>query len=139
TLDGGNRNLTDFLTDHGVVVALVCAAAGVLYGAIVTNRLLALPGGHARILGLSGAVQEGAKAYLNRQYMIIGVVAIVLAIVLVVLQGVSTGIGFVIGGVLSGAAGYIGMNVSVRSNSRVAEAGPGGGSPPAGRPFQGGA
>ncbi len=130
--------MTDFLTDHGVVVALVCAAAGVLYGAIVTNRLLALPGGNERMLEISGAVQEGAKAYLNRQYTIIGVVAIILAIILIILQGVSTGIGFVIGGVLSGAAGYIGMNVSVRSNARVAEAARGGVPPALDAAFKGG-
>ena len=87
---------------------------------------------------ISGAVQEGAKAYLNRQYTIIGIVAIVLAIVLVILQGVSTGIGFVIGGVLSGAAGYIGMNVSVRSNARVAEAARGGVPPALDAAFKGG-
>jgi K(+)-stimulated pyrophosphate-energized sodium pump len=114
--------LTDFLTDYGVVVALVCAGAGVLYGILVTQRLLAKSPGNARMQEISGAVQEGAKAYLNRQYSIIAVVAIPLAILIAVIQNVETGIGFVIGGVLSGAAGYIGMNVSVRSNARVAEA-----------------
>ena len=130
--------MTDFLTDHGIVIALVCAAAGVLYGAIVTKRLLALSTGNERMMEISGAVQEGAKAYLNRQYTIIGLVAIVLAVVLVILQGVSTGIGFVIGGVLSGAAGYIGMNVSVRSNARVAEAARGGVPPALDAAFKGG-
>jgi K(+)-stimulated pyrophosphate-energized sodium pump len=130
--------LTDFLTDHGVVIALVCAAAGVLYGALVTKRLLSLSPGNERMQEISGAVQEGAKAYLNRQYTIIGLVAIVLAIVLVILQGVSTGIGFVIGGILSGAAGFIGMNVSVRSNARVAEAARGGVPPALDAAFKGG-
>ena len=130
--------MTDFLTDHGVVIALVCAAAGVLYGALVTKRLLSLSPGNERMQEISGAVQEGAKAYLNRQYMIIGLVAIILAVVLVILQGVSTGIGFVIGGILSGAAGYIGMNVSVRSNSRVAEAARGGVPPALDAAFKGG-
>ncbi|HET6831794.1 MAG TPA: sodium-translocating pyrophosphatase, partial [Solirubrobacterales bacterium] len=130
--------MTDFLTDNGVVIALICAAAGVIYGAIVTKRLLALSPGNERMREISGAVQEGAKAYLNRQYAIIGVVAIVLAILLTILQDVSTGIGFVIGGVLSGAAGYIGMNVSVRSNARVAEAARGGVPPALDAAFKGG-
>ena len=74
---GGNRNLTDFLTDYGVVIALVCAGCrGRLRRLIVTQRLLALSPGNERMQEISGAVQEGAKAYLNRQYTIIGLVAI---------------------------------------------------------------
>ena len=79
--------MTEFLTDNGIVIALVCAAAGVLYGALVTRRLLSLSPGNERMQEISGAVQEGAKAYLNRQYTIIGVVAIVLAIVLIAAPG----------------------------------------------------
>src|SRR6266581_5797804 len=76
--------------------------------------------------GISQAVQEGAAAYLNRQYTIIGMVAVVLAIVLAIALDVQTAIGFVIGGTFSALAGYIGMNVSVRANARVAEAARGG-------------
>jgi len=130
--------LTDFLTDNGIVIALICAAAGVIYGAIVTKRLLTLSAGNDHMREISGAVQEGAKAYLNRQYTIIAVVAIVLAILLVILQDFATGVGFVIGGILSGAAGYIGMNVSVRSNARVAEAARGGVPPALDAAFKGG-
>jgi K(+)-stimulated pyrophosphate-energized sodium pump len=131
--------LTDFLTDHGVIVALVCAMAAVAYGIIVTRRLLALSPGNAEMQEISGAVQEGARAYLNRQYMIIGIVAIPLAIAIsLVTSSVTTGIGFVIGGVLSGAAGFIGMNVSVRSNARVAEAARGGVPPALDAAFKGG-
>jgi len=130
--------LTEFLTDYGVVVALVCAAAGVLYGILVTQRLLAKSPGNDRMQEISGAVQEGAKAYLNRQYTIIAIVAIPLVIAITLIQNIETGIGFVIGGVLSGAAGFIGMNVSVRANSRVAEASRGGVSPGLDVAFKGG-
>jgi K(+)-stimulated pyrophosphate-energized sodium pump len=130
--------LTDFLTDYGVVIALVCAAAAVLYGALITRRLLRLPPGNERMQEISGAVQEGAKAYLNRQYMIIAVVAIPLAILIAILQDAVTGIGFVIGGVLSGSAGFIGMNLSVRANARVAEAARGGVPPALDVAFKGG-
>ena len=130
--------MTDFLTDYGVLIALVCAGAAVLYGALVTQRLLRRPAGNERMQEISGAVQEGAKAYLNRQYLIIAVVAVPLAILIAILQDVSTGIGFVIGGVLSGAAGFIGMNLSVRANARVAEAARGGVPPALDVAFKGG-
>ena len=118
--------MTDFLTDYGVIVALVCAAAAVVYGLATTRWLLAKSPGNERMQEISAAVQEGAKAYLTRQYQIIGVVAVVLAIILAIVLDIETAIGFVIGGTLSGAAGFIGMNVSVRANSRVAEAARGG-------------
>jgi K(+)-stimulated pyrophosphate-energized sodium pump len=130
--------LTKFLTDYGVVIALACAAAAVVYGAVITRRLLARSPGNERMQEISGAVQEGAKAYLTRQYTIIAGVAIVLAILLIVLRNVDTAIGFVIGGALSGAAGFIGMNLSVRTNSRVAEAARGGVPPALDVAFKGG-
>ncbi len=130
--------MTDFLTDYGVVVALVCAGAAVIYGIIVTQRLLSKSPGNERMQEISGAVQEGAKAYLNRQYMIIGAVAVPIAILLLVLQNWETAVGFVIGGVLSGATGFIGMNVSVRANARVAEAARGGVPPALDVAFKGG-
>jgi len=130
--------LTDFLTEYGVVIALVCAGAAVLYGAIITRRLLRLSPGNERMQEISSAVQEGAKAYLNRQYLIIAVVAVPLAILIAVIQDVTTGIGFVVGGVLSGAAGFIGMNLSVRANARVAEAARGGVPPALDAAFKGG-
>jgi K(+)-stimulated pyrophosphate-energized sodium pump len=130
--------LTSFLTDYGVVVALVCAGAAVVYGLIITQRLLAKSPGNERMQEISGAVQEGAKAYLNRQYTIIAAVAVPIAIVLWLLQDEKTAIGFVIGGVLSGATGFIGMNLSVRANARVAEAARGGVPPALDVAFKGG-
>jgi K(+)-stimulated pyrophosphate-energized sodium pump len=130
--------LTSFLTDYGVVVALVCAGAAVVYGLIITQRLLSKSPGNDRMQEISGAVQEGAKAYLNRQYTIIAAVAVPIAIVLWLLQDYKTAIGFVIGGVLSGATGFIGMNLSVRANARVAEAARGGVPPALDVAFKGG-
>jgi K(+)-stimulated pyrophosphate-energized sodium pump len=118
--------LTDFLTDYGTVIALVCAGCAVIYGIVTSRWLLALSPGNERMREISAAIQEGAKAYLNRQYSIIAGVAVFMAIVIAVALDVRTAIGFVIGGVFSGAAGYIGMNVSVRANARVAEAARGG-------------
>ena len=130
--------MTSFLTDYGVVVALACAGAAVLYGLVITQRLLARPAGNDRMQEISGAVQEGATAYLNRQYTIIGAVAIPIAVLLLLLQNWETAVGFVIGGILSGAAGFIGMNLSVRANSRVAEAARGGVPPALDVAFKGG-
>jgi len=130
--------LTSFLTEYGVVVALVCAGAAIVYGLIITQRLLARSPGNERMQEISGAVQEGAKAYLSRQYTIIAAVAIPIAIVLWVLQDYKTAIGFVFGGILSGSAGFIGMNLSVRANARVAEAARGGVPPALDVAFKGG-
>jgi K(+)-stimulated pyrophosphate-energized sodium pump len=118
--------LTDFLTDHGVVVALVCAAFAVAYGLVTTRSLLALSPGNATMQRLSAAIQEGASAYLRRQYTTIAVVGVVLFVALIFLQDIRVALGFAIGGLSSAAAGFIGMNVSVRANARVAEAARGG-------------
>jgi K(+)-stimulated pyrophosphate-energized sodium pump len=130
--------LTKFFTDYGIVVALGCAAAAVVYGLLVTQRLLAKSPGNEQMQEISGAVQEGASAYLKRQYTIIAGVGVVVAILLIPLQNVETAIGFVIGGVLSGSAGFIGMNLSVRANARVAEAARGGIPPALDIAFKGG-
>jgi len=117
----------DFLTDWGVIIALLCAGAAVIYGVVTSRWLLALSPGNQEMQDISTAVQEGAKAYLRRQYTIIAGVAVVLAIVLAIgleaqdANGILVAIGFLIGGTLSGSAGFIGMNVSVRANARVAE------------------
>ena len=131
--------MTDFLIDYGVVVALVCAGAAVVYGAVVTRRLLRQSAGSDRMREISGAVQEGAQAYLRRQYTIIAIVALPVAVLLAIVQSdVLPAIGFLIGGALSGAAGFIGMNLSVRANARVAEAARGGVPPALDVAFKGG-
>ncbi|MFL5974439.1 MAG: sodium/proton-translocating pyrophosphatase, partial [Solirubrobacterales bacterium] len=131
--------MSDFLTDHGVVIALVCAAAAVLYGALTSRSLLALSPGNERMREISAAVQEGASAYLTRQYLVIGLVGVVLFVLLIPLQNIEVAVGFAIGGLCSAAAGFIGMNVSVRANSRVAESARGGVAPALSAAFRGGA
>ena len=131
--------MTEFLTDYGIIFALACAGAAVVYGVITSRWLLAKSPGNEEMQAISGAVQEGARAYLTRQYQIIGVVAVVLAIVLGIALDVKAAIGFVIGGAFSGAAGFIGMNVSVRANARVAETARGGIGPALEVAFKGGA
>jgi K(+)-stimulated pyrophosphate-energized sodium pump len=117
----------EFLTDWGVIIALVCAGAAVIYGVVTSRWLLSLSPGNEEMQAISLAVQQGASAYLRRQYTIIAGVAVVLAIVLGVAleaqdrEGILTAIGFLIGGTFSATAGFIGMNVSVRANARVAE------------------
>ena len=117
----------EFLTDWGVVIALACAGCALIYGVVTSRWLLALSPGNQEMRDISLAVQEGATAYLRRQYTIIAGVAVVLAIVIAIgleaqdANGILVAIGFLIGGTFSGAAGFIGMNVSVRANARVAE------------------
>jgi K(+)-stimulated pyrophosphate-energized sodium pump len=117
----------------------VCAACAVLYGALTARSLLALSPGDERMRSISAAVQAGARAYLNRQYTTIAGVGVALFIALIFVQNIAVAIGFAIGGVLSGSTGYIGMNVSVRANARVAEAARGGVSPALRGAFRGGA
>jgi K(+)-stimulated pyrophosphate-energized sodium pump len=130
--------LSSFLTHHGVLVALVCAAAAVVYGVLTSRALLALSPGNERMRSISAAVQEGARAYLNRQYTIIAGVGVIVFILLIPIQNIRVAIGFAIGGTLSAAAGYIGMNMSVRANARVAESARGGVAPALSAAFRGG-
>jgi K(+)-stimulated pyrophosphate-energized sodium pump len=106
----------------GLIFALVCAIGAIVYGWISAQWILSQPTGNDRMREISAAVQEGAQAYLKRQYTTISMVGVVLTVVIAVSLGISTAVGFVLGAVLSGAAGFIGMNVSVRANVRTAEA-----------------
>ncbi|OQW42836.1 MAG: sodium-translocating pyrophosphatase [Proteobacteria bacterium SG_bin5] len=105
-----------------VYAAMVCGLIAVLYGFVTARQVIAAPAGNEKMRDIAAAIQEGAQAYLGRQYRTIAIVGVVVAAILVFTLGYVSTIGFVIGAVLSGVAGYVGMNISVRANVRTAEA-----------------
>jgi len=105
-----------------LIFALACAALALLYGVVTAGQVIAQPAGTQRMQEIAAAIQEGARAYLNRQYTTIAIVGVIIFVIVWLLLGILVGVGFLIGAICSGAAGYVGMHISVRANVRTTEA-----------------
>ena len=101
---------------------ILCGLSAVLYGILTSRQILSLNPGNDKMQEIARAIQEGAKAYLNRQYLTISIVGIIIFILIWLIFDLYSAVGFLIGSFLSGAAGYVGMNISVRSNVRTTQA-----------------
>jgi K(+)-stimulated pyrophosphate-energized sodium pump len=136
TFLGGSGFVSE--VEWGLLAAVVASVAAIVYGAILVRSVLNRPAGNERMQDIARAIQEGAEAYMRRQYQIVAIVAVVITVFLIVAINVSTAVGFVVGAAASAAAGFIGMSVAVRANVRTAEAGRTGLSPAMTTAFQGG-
>ena len=104
------------------ILIVLCGLAAVLYGLLTSRQILSLDTGNDKMKEIASAIQEGARAYLNRQYLTIAIVGVVIFLLIWLVFDLASGIGFLIGAFFSGAAGYVGMNISVRSNVRTTQA-----------------
>jgi K(+)-stimulated pyrophosphate-energized sodium pump len=114
--------LSTFLLGAGVWLALLCALVGLGFAYYLVRLVISCSPGNARMIEIAGAVEEGAKAYLNRQLVSVGLIAVVIFVILIFARGFYTSLGFVVGAACSMAAGYIGMRIAVLSNCRTAQA-----------------